>query len=213
MSDLESVSSSSSEEEIIIEPPKPKRKGRGKSKPESVETLLKEEIIDAKPIRGRGKKTIDAKIKEEKSKTLEPPPAPAPEKKKRAKKVKVEPVPAQAEEPDSPELPAHMGGEPEKPVKKARAKRVLTEEQRAKQLEALAKGRATRIANAKKKKEEREKFVEDLKVKIAEPVVKETIIREVAPAQEPVSVQRNGKRSASVPVQAPVQGKQALRFV
>jgi len=212
MSDLESVSSSSSEEEIVIEPPKPKRKGRGKSKPESVETLLKEEIIDAKPIRGRGKKTIDAKIKEEKSKTLEPPPAPAPEKKKRAKKVKVEP-PAQAEEPDSPEIPEHMGGEPEKPAKKARAKRVLTEEQRQKQLEALAKGRATRIANAKKKKEEREKFVEDLKVKIAEPVVKETIIREVAPAQEPVSVQRNGKRSASVPVQAPVQGKQALRFV
>ncbi len=106
-----------------------------------------------------------------------------------------------------------MGGEPEKPAKKVRAKRVLTEEQRQKQLEALAKGRATRIANAKKKKEEREKFVEDLKVKIAEPVVKETIIREVAPAQEPVSVQRNGKRSASVPVQAPVQGKQALRFV
>ena len=212
MSDLESVSSSSSEEheEIVIEPPKPKRKGRGKNKPESVETLLKEEIIDAKPIRGRGKKTIDAKIKEEKSKTLEPPPAP--EKKKRAKKVKVEPVPAPADEPDSPEIPEHMGGEPEKPVKKVRAKRVLTDEQRQKQLEALAKGRATRIANAKKKKEDREKFVEDLKVKIAEPVVKETIIREVAPAQEPVSVQRNGKRSASVPA-PPVQAKQALRFV
>ena len=207
MSDLESVSSSSSEEEVVIEPPKPKRKGRGKSKPESVETLLKEEIIDTKPIRGRGRKTIDAKIKEEKSKALEPPQAPAPEKKKRSKKVKVEPVPAPAEEPDSPELPEHMGGEP---AKKVRAKRVLTEEQRQKQLEALAKGRATRIANAKKKKEERAEFVENLKVKIASPVIKETIIHQVAPAQEPV--QRTEKRSASVPAPQ-VQGKQALRFV
>mgnify|MGYP003633982076 CR=1 FL=1 len=178
MSDLESVSSSSSEEEIIAPTPEvKKRKGRGKSKPESVESLLKEEIIDTKPIRGRGKKTITKKI------------------------------------------PKHMGGdadvpEPE-PVKKEKKKRVLTEEQREKQLIALAKGRATRIANAKKKKEDREQFVEDLKVKIASPVVKETIIKEVsAPAQAPVSVQRNGNKRASVPAVAPpVQGRQALRFV
>ena len=78
---------------------------------------------------------------------------------------------------------------------------------------ALAKGRATRIANAKKKKEDREQFVEDLKVKIASPVIKETIIKEVVPAPAPVSVVRNGNKRASVPAVAPVQGKQALRFV
>ena len=214
MSDLESVSSSSSEEEIIAPPPEvKKRKGRGKSKPESVESLLKEEIIDTKPIRGRGKKTIAKKMEETKNETLEPP-APPPEKKKRAKKVKAEP----AEEVE--QIPKHMGGDgdvPEPaPVKKEKKKRVLTEEQREKQLAALAKGRATRIENAKKKKAEREQFVEDLKVKIASPVVKETIIKEVsAPAPAPVSVQRNGnKRSTSVPAVAPpVQGRQALRFV
>jgi hypothetical protein len=70
MSDLESVSSSSDEEipmhmggESKPEPepapePKPKRKARGKNKPESVESLLKEEIIDSKPIRGRAKKQL-----------------------------------------------------------------------------------------------------------------------------------------------------------
>ena len=213
MSDLESVSSSSSEEEIVIAPPVEvkKRKGRGKSKPETVETLLKEEIIDTKPIRGRGKKTITKKMEETKNENLEPP-APPPEKKKRAKKVKAA---EQAEEVE--QIPKHMGGdadvpEPE-PVKKEKKKRVLTEEQREKQLAALAKGRATRIENAKKKKAEREQFVEDLKVKIASPVVKETIIKEVAPT--PVSVVRNGnKRSTSVPAVAPpVQGRQALRFV
>ena len=214
MSDLESVSSSSSEEEEIIAPPVEvkKRKGRGKSKPESVESLLKEEIIDTKPIRGRGKKTIAKKMEETKNESLEPPPPP--EKKKRAKKVKAEP----AEEVE--EIPKHMGGDadvPEpapEPVKKEKKKRVLTEEQREKQLAALAKGRATRIENAKKKKAEREQFVEDLKVKIASPVVKETIIKEVsAPAPAPVSVVRNGNKRASVPAVTPVVAKQALRFV
>jgi hypothetical protein len=78
MSDLESVSSSSSEEEIVIAPPVEvkKRKGRGKNKPETVETLLKEEIIDTKPIRGRGKKTIAKKMEESKNETLEPPAPP-----------------------------------------------------------------------------------------------------------------------------------------
>jgi hypothetical protein len=203
MSDLESVSSSSSEEEIVIAPPVEvkKRKGRGKNKPESVETLLKEEIIDTKPIRGRGKKTITKKMEESKNETLEPP-APLPEKKKQTKKVKAEP----AEEVEE----ITKGGDAE-PVKKEKKKRVLTEEQREKQLAALAKGRLTRIENAKKKKAEREQFVEDLKVKIADPVVKETIIKEVAPA--PISVQRNGNKRPIPAVAPPVQARQALRFV
>jgi hypothetical protein len=41
----------------------------------------------------------------------------------------------------------------------------------------LAKGRETRAANMKRKRLEREKFVEDLKVKIADPIVKETIMQ------------------------------------
>jgi hypothetical protein len=60
----------------------------------------------------------------------------------------------------------------------------------------------------KQKKADREKFVEDLKVKIAEPVVKETIIKEI-----PASVQRNGRAASAMVKQSPVQGKQAIRFV
>ena len=71
MSDLESVSSSDEEIPMHLggdkpkpepEPEKPKRKGRGKNKHETVESLLKETIIDSKPIRGRAKKTIKKKM-------------------------------------------------------------------------------------------------------------------------------------------------------
>ena len=209
MSDLESVSSSSDEEIPMHmggtkpapepEPEKPKRKGRGKTKPESVESLLKEEIIDSKPIRGRAKKTIkknmDAvapevvpEVAEEVKKTRKP----------RKKKEAVPETPVAPEAPEAPEAPA----------KKEKKKRVYTEEQREKMLANLAKGRQTRAENMKKKKAEREKFVEDLKVKIADPIVKETIIKEV-----PASVQRNGRAASAMVKSAPVQGKQSLRFV
>ena len=209
MSDLESVSSSSDEELPTHmggeskpapepEPEKPKRKGRGKNKPETVETLLKEEIIDAKPIRGRAKKTIKKNMEavapevvpevvEEVKKPLKP-------------RKKKEAVP----EAVAPETPVA----PEAPAKKEKKKRVYTEEQKEKMLANLAKGRQTRAENMKKKKAEREKFVEDLKIKIADPIVKETIIKEV-----PLSVQRNGRASSAMVKQAPVQGKQAIRFV
>ena len=72
----------------------------------------------------------------------------------------------------------------------------------------LQKGRETRAANMKQKKADREKFVEDLKIKIADPLIKETIIKEV-----PASVQRNGRAASAMVKQAPVQGKQAIRFV
>ena len=208
MSDLESVSSSSDEELPTHmggeskpapepEPEKPKRKGRGKNKPETVETLLKEEIIDSKPIRGRAKKTI----------------------KKNMDAVAPEVVPEVAEEVKKPlkprkkkeavaETPEAVAPAPEAPAKKEKKKRVYTEEQREKMLANLEKGRQTRAANMKKKKADREKFVEDLKVKIAEPIIKETIIKEV-----PASVQRNGRAASAMVKQAPVQGKQAIRFV
>ena len=201
MSDLESVSSSSDEEipmhmggesKPAPEPEKPKRKGRGKTKPESVESLLKEEIIDSKPIRGRAKKSIKKQMEA----------AVAPEvveevvKKPRKKK---EAVP----EAVAPEAPVE-----EVVAKKEKKKRVYTEEQRLKMLANLARGRETRAANMKQKKADREKFVEDLKVKIADPVVKETIIKEI-----PASVQRNGRAASAMVKSAPVQGKQALRFV
>ena len=205
MSDLESVSSSSDEELPTHmggeskpapepEPEKPKRKGRGKNKPETVESLLKEEIIDSKPIRGRAKKTIKKnmeavapevvpEVAEEVKKTRKP------RKKKEAVPEAVAPV-------------------EEVVAKKEKKKRVYTEQQREKMLANLEKGRQTRAANMKKKKADREKFVEDLKVKIAEPIIKETIIKEV-----PLSVQRNGRAASAMVKQAPVPGKQAIRFV
>jgi len=209
MSDLESVSSSSDEELPTHmggeskpapepEPEKPKRKGRGKNKPETVETLLKEEIIDSKPIRGRAKKTIKKNMEAVAPEVV---PEVAEEvKKTRKPRKKKEAV---AETPEAPVAPA-----PEAPAKKEKKKRVYTEEQREKMLANLARGRETRAANMKKKKADREKFVEDLKVKIAEPVVKETIIKEI-----PASVQRNGRAASAMVKSAPVQGKQALRFV
>ena len=212
MSDLESVSSSDEEipmhfggdkpkPEPVPEPEKPKRKGRGKNKVETVESLLKEEIIDAKPIRGRAKKTIKKKM--EAAEEVEPFTQITKEgmddfKKKSTRKKKTEPAPAPEPAPEP--APA--------PAKKEKKKRVYTEEQREKMIANLAKGRETRAANMKRKREERAKFVEDLKVKIAQPIVKETIIKEV-----PASVQRNG-RAASVMVKtSPVQAKQSIRFV
>ena len=215
MSDLESVSSSDEEipmhmggskpkpkPEPVPEPEKPKRKGRGKNKPETVETLLKETIIDAKPIRGRAKKTIKKKM--EAAEEVEPftqvTKEGAEDFKKKSTRKKKEPVPAPESEPASEPAP--------EPAKKEKKKRVYTEEQRAKMIANLAKGRETRAANMKRKREERAKFVEDLKVKIAEPVVKETIIKEV-----PASVQRNGRAASAMVKTAPVVAKQSLRFV
>ena len=208
MSDLESVSSSDEEipmhmggskpkPEPVPEPEKPKRKGRGKNKPETVEKLLKEEIIDAKPIRGRAKKTIKKKM--EAAEEPEPVPEPVPVKKSRKKKT--DPVP----ETPAPEPVPEPAPEP---AKKEKKKRVYTEEQREKMIANIAKGREARAANMKRKREERAKFVEDLKVKIAEPLVKETIIKEV-----PASVQRNGRAASAMVKTAPVQAKQSLRFV
>jgi hypothetical protein len=209
MSDLESVSSSSDEEIPMHmggapapapepEPEKPKRKGRGKTKPETVESLLKEEIIDSKPIRGRAKKSIKKQM-ESVAPEVVPEVVPEEVKKPLKPRKKKEAVP----EAPAPEAPA-----PEAPAKKEKKKRVYTDEQKEKMLANLARGRETRAANMKKKKAEREKFVEDLKVKIAEPIIKETIIKEV-----PLSVQRNGRASSAMVKQAPVQGKQAIRFV
>ena len=208
MSDLESVSSSDEEipmhmggskPEPVPEPEKPKRKGRGKNKPETVESLLKEEIIDAKPIRGRAKKTIKKKM-DAAAEEVEPfsqiTKEGAEDFKKKSTRKKKEPVPESVPESEP---------EPAKPEKK---KRVYTEEQREKMIANLAKGRETRAANMKKKRLEREKFVEDLKVKIADPVIKETIVREV-----PASVQRTVRAASAMVKTSPVVAKQALRFV
>ena len=214
MSDLESVSSS--DEEIPMkpeptpeptpepEPDKVKRKGngRGKNKPESVESLLKEEIIDSKPIRGRAKKTIKKQMEAAEAPEVVPEVAEEEVKKTRKPRKKKETA---AETPVAPEAPVE---EVVAPAKKEKKKRVYTEEQREKMLANLQKGRETRAANMKQKKEDRKKFVEDLKIKIADPLIKETIIREV-----PASVQRNGRAVSAMVKQAPVQGKQSIRFV
>jgi hypothetical protein len=209
MSDLESVSSSSDEEIPMHmggapapapepEPEKPKRKGRGKTKPETVESLLKEEIIDSKPIRGRAKKTIKKNMES----------AVAPEVVEEVvEEVKKTRKPRKKKE-TAPEAPEAVAPVEEVVAKKEKKKRVYTDEQREKMLANLEKGRQTRAANMKKKKEDREKFVEDLKIKIADPVVKETIIKEI-----PSSVQRNGRAASAMVKTAPVQAKQSIRFV
>ena len=207
MSDLESVTSSSDEEIPMHmggtpapapEPEKPKRKGRGKTKPESVESLLKEEIIDSKPIRGRAKKTIKKQMEAAIAPEVVPEVAEE-EVKKTRKPRKKEAVP---------EAVAPVSPVEEAPAKKEKKKRVYTEEQRLKMLANLEKGRQTRAANMKQKKEDRKKFVEDLKIKIADPLIKETIIKEV-----PASVQRNGRAVSAMVKQAPVPGKHSIRFV
>ena len=71
LSENESVNDSSSEEEEIVAPPEPKKKGgkagrkNARKTPERVaEDMLKEQIADTIPMRGRGKKTIAKKIAE-----------------------------------------------------------------------------------------------------------------------------------------------------
>ena len=92
-------------------------------------------------MRGRGKKTIAKKVKEEKGEVEE--------------------------------LPPHMGGDlpppPEAPAPVKKAKRNVSPATKERLVAQLAKGRATRAANFKKKKEERESLLEKVKMKIAEP--------------------------------------------
>ena len=154
ISDNESVSSSSEEEEQIVAPPvsEPKKKGgkvgrknARKSAERVAEDLLKEKVADTIPMRGRGKKTIAKKVKEEKGEVEELPPPP--------------------------EAPA--------PVKKA--KRTVSPATKERLVAQLAKGRATRAANFKKKKDEREALLEKVKMKVAEPAAVKEIHHYHAP--------------------------------
>jgi len=151
ISDNESVSSSSEEEqEQIVAPPvaEPKKKGgkagrknARKSAERVAEDMLKEKVADTIPMRGRGKKTIAKKVKEEKGEVEE--------------------------------LPPHMGGDvpppPEAPAPVKKPKRTVSPKTKERLVAQLAKGRATRAANFKKKKEEREAMLEKVKMKVAEP--------------------------------------------
>jgi hypothetical protein len=150
ISDNESVSSSSEEEEDIAAPlvPEPKKKGgksgrknARKSSERVAEDMLKEQIKDTIPMRGRGKKTITKKVAEEKGEVEE--------------------------------LPTHLGGDlpppPEAPAPVKKAKRTVSPNTKARLVAQLEKGRATRAANFKKKKDEREALLEKVKMKIAEP--------------------------------------------
>ena len=151
ISDNESVSSSSEEEqEQIVAPPPPEPKKKGgkagrknarKSAERVAEDMLKEKVADTIPMRGRSKKTIAKKAAEEKGEVEE--------------------------------LPPHMGGDvpppPEAPAPVKKAKRTVSPKTKERLVAQLAKGRATRAANFKKKKEEREALLEKVKMKIAEP--------------------------------------------
>ena len=162
ISDNESVSSSSSEEEeqIVAPPPEPKKKGgksgrknARKSVERVAEDSIKEQIKDTIPMRGRGKKTIAKKVKEEKGEVEE--------------------------------LPPHMGGDlpppPEAPAPVKKPKRTVSPKTKERLVAQLAKGRATRAANFKKKKEEREALLEKVKMKVAEPAAVKEIHHYHAP--------------------------------
>ena len=163
ISDNESVSDSSSEEEEIVAPPvsEPKKKGgkagrknARKSAERVAEDMLKEKVADTIPMRGRGKKTIAKKVKEEKGEVEE--------------------------------LPTHMGGDlpppPESPAPVKKAKRTVSPATKERLVAQLAKGRATRAANFKKKKEEREALLEKVKMKVAEPAAVKEIHHYHTPA-------------------------------
>ena len=161
ISDNESVSSSSSEEEeqIVAPPPEPKKGGKSgrknarKSAERVAEDSIKEQIKDTIPMRGRGKKTIAKKVKEEKGEVEE--------------------------------LPPHMGGDlpppPEAPAPMKKPKRTVSPKTKERLVAQLAKGRATRAANFKKKKEEREALLEKVKMKVAEPAAVKEIHHYHAP--------------------------------
>ena len=138
ISDDEEVSSSGSEIEQV-EPPK--RKGRGKNKQVTEESVIQEIVDD-------NEKEIK-KVKKEK--LIKP------------KKVK-EPV----EQPE-PEV---------KLTKTGKVKKEVTPERREQLKLQLEKGRKTRAENFARKKAEKAELVEAMKIKIAEPVIKETIIKE-----------------------------------
>ena len=143
ISDNESVSSSSEEEqEQIVAPPvsEPKKKG-GK--------------VGRKNARKSAERVAEDLIKEKVADTI---PMRGRGKKTITKKVAEEK--GEIEElPPPPEAPA--------PVKKA--KRTVSPNTKERLVAQLAKGRATRAANFKKKKEEREALLEKVKMKIAEP--------------------------------------------
>ena len=139
ISDDESVETSGSEIEQV-EPPK--RKGRGKNKQVTEESVIQEIVED-------NEKEIK-KVKKEK--LIKP------------KKVKAEPV----EQPE-PEV---------KLTKTGKVKKEVTPERREQLRLQLEKGRKTRAENFARKKAEKAELVEAMKIKIAEPVIKETIIKE-----------------------------------
>ncbi len=163
ISDNESVSSSSEEEqEQIVAPPPPEPKKKGgkagrknarKSAERVAEDMLKEKVADTIPMRGRGKKTIAKKVKEEKGEVEE--------------------------------LPPHMGGDlpppPAEPAPAKKPKRTVSPKTKERLVAQLAKGRATRAANFKKKKEEREAMLEKVKMKVAEPAAVKEIHHYHAP--------------------------------
>ena len=167
ISDNESVSSSSEEEqEQIVAPPptEPKKKG-GKA--------------GRKNARKSAERVAEDMLKEKVADTI---PMRGRGKKTIAKKVAEEK--GEVEElPPPPEAPA--------PVKKP--KRTVSPNTKERLVAKLAKGRATRAANFKKKKEEREALLEKVKMKVAEPAAVKEIHHYHAP---PAAVEEKPKPKA-----------------
>lgn len=142
ISDDESVSSSSEEEEQIVAPPVPEPKKKG-GKAGRKNARKSAERVAEDSIKEQIKDTIPMRGRGKKTIT----------KKVAEEKGEVEELPPPPAEPA--------------PIKKP--KRTVSPKTKERLVAQLAKGRATRAANFKKKKEERESLLEKVKMKIAEP--------------------------------------------
>jgi hypothetical protein len=163
ISDNESVSSSSEEEEIVAPPPPEPKKKGGKA--------------GRKNARKSAERVAEDLLKEKVADTI---PMRGRGKKTITKKVAEE----KGEElPPPPEAPAQVK-KPKRNVSPATKERLVAQ---------LAKGRATRAANFKKKKEEREALLEKVKMKVAEPAAVKEIHHYHAP---PAAVEEKPKPKA-----------------
>ena len=183
MSDNDSVSSSSSDEEIVmvkaVEVEKVARKGRGKAKAKTPDEKVEEVVAAAVAPTPKAKRTKKVKVDEP---VVEPYTQVTTEGmedfKKKSTRKKKETAPEPVPEPVADELPVSV-------QRNGKKKREIGEEERARLLSNLARGRETRKKNFELKRAEQAKLIEAAKVKISDPIIKEVHHHYQAPPATP----------------------------
>ena len=194
MSDNESISSASSDEEIVmpkaVEVEKPRRRGRGKAKAKTAEEKVEEVVAAAVAPAPKAKRAKKVKVDEPVVEEIPPHMGGDPVKKQRKSRAKsadvVEPYTQVTKEgmdefktkskaKKAPEpVPEPVADELAVSVQRKK-KREIGEEERARLLANLARGRETRKKNFELKRQEQAKLIEAAKVKIADPIIKEVV--------------------------------------